>query len=188
MENTLHALPFFCTPGGGISALKAGHKGFPFCLSRSCSHARHHFVPTVGCGEFHDHEKTGAEEVNLHFEHSAVFDALQNFGPDPFSRVPMLVGGHQLGVVFQIQGLHHTFRGAGKLPNGISVLFHSSVSYFLGDIMGKYRQTSAFSSAKTDKMQFARIFSPYNFVIPHKDRTFALANEQRALCNSHKTQ
>jgi len=55
-------------------------------------------------------------------------------------------------------------------------------------MMGKYRQISAFSSAKTAKMQFACIFSPYNFVIPHKDRTFALANEQQALCDSHKYQ
>jgi len=55
-------------------------------------------------------------------------------------------------------------------------------------MMGKYRQTSAFSSAETAKMQSARIFSPNNFVIPHKDRTFALANEQQAVCDSHKNQ
>ena len=36
----------------------------------------------------------------------------------------MLIFGHQLGVVFQIQGLYHTLGGAGKLPHGVGIVFH----------------------------------------------------------------
>ena len=131
MEHAFHQLPFLCRRHSGFHQLEFGHIIFPLRLHGQGGKTRHCCVPIKIQRCLHNHEKTGTQNVNFHFQYTHFPDAFQHLGPDMFLAVPATVFGNQFSIVSQVQRLTIALHRTIILLYGITVLwiFHLYIYY-----------------------------------------------------------
>src|SRR6266403_1564760 len=112
LENTFHKQPLFSGLGGWKRLLKFPHEFFPFADLRICAISTGFGIEGKALVDFHDHEHTRAEQINLHVDDAGIFDAGGNFRPDFFVMTAIL--GDQSRIILEIECeaisfIHHEY-------------------------------------------------------------------------------
>lgn len=114
-EYPLHHLPFFVACGIGIAALELADKGFPLGLAWECGESGHCFFPVEIFGGIYYHDQCVAQDVDFHLDDADFSDAVANFLPVVFRRMPFDVFAPCLFVGIERQRLYESLYVAGVL-------------------------------------------------------------------------
>src|SRR5712675_49285 len=132
LENTFHKQPLFSGLGGWKRLLKFPHEFFPCADLGICAVSVGFGVEGKALVDFHDHEHTCAEQINLHINDAGISDAGGNFRPD-FLMVTAILG-YQCRVILEIECeavsfIHHAYSSrvtkkgsSGAPPSGQSTI------------------------------------------------------------------
>ena len=109
-ENTLGWLPFLVTTSLSTTALKAGHKSLPLCLSRQCGQAVHRGLPIKVGRSIDNHHQVIAQHIDFHFKDAHRTDAFTNLLPMVRLRMPISILRYQFRIVVDFQKLDIALR------------------------------------------------------------------------------